>query len=173
MVSGLASLFTAYLTDRMHHRFAFAEFGYVLSHIGFVILLTQQHVSRDVKYMALYFVEAGSYITQPLLWSMMANNVSGKYKLAIASGLQIGLGNSGGIITSLVFPATQAPLYQTGFAICLGLLVFAALLMIAFVVSLSLENGLRVKGGRDEWLQLPAKEIENLGDDHPKFRFVY
>ena len=104
---------------------------------------------------------------------MMANNVSGKYKTAIATGLQIGLGGSGGIITSLIFPATDAPLYKTGFAVCLALLVMAAVLLGVFVLGLAVENRKRNRGERDYRLGLPAEEVGNLGDDHPGFRFVY
>lgn len=104
---------------------------------------------------------------------MMANNVSGKYKTAIATGLQIGLGGSGGIITSLIFPAKDAPLYKTGFAVCEGLLVMAAVGLGVFVLGLWLENRKRRRGERDYRLALPADEVGNLGDDHPGFRFVY
>lgn len=173
VVAGLFSLTAACFSDRLRHRFAFAEFGYLLSFIGFVILLDQREVSKGVKYAALYFVQAGSYISLPLLWSMLANNVSGKYKTAIATGLQIGLGNSGGIVTSLVFPATEAPLYRTGFAVCLALLVMAAVLMVGFVLGLRVENEKRERGDRDCRLRLPQDEVCNLGDDHPEFRFTY
>ena len=103
----------------------------------------------------------------------MANNVSGKYKIAIATGLQIGLGGTGGIITSLIFPAKEAPLYRKGFAVCLGLLVMAAVLLVGFVLGLAAENRKRRRGGRDYRLGLPGEEVGNLGDDHPGFRFVY
>ncbi len=130
-------------------------------------------MSGGVRYAALYFVEVGAYVSLPLLWSMMANNVSGKYKIAIATGLQIGVGNVGGVVTSLIFPATEAPLYRRGFAVCLGLLVLSAVLMVGFVVGLWVENGRRRKGGRDYRFELPREEVGNLGDDHPGFRFVY
>ena len=136
-------------------------------------MLVQRNVDKGVKDAALYFVEAGSYISLPLLWSLMANNVSGRYKTAIATGLQIGLGGSGGIITSLVFPAKEAPLYRRGFAICEGLLVAAAALLVGFVVGLRVENRRRRRGERDYRLGLPQEEVCNLGDDHPGFRFVY
>ena len=103
----------------------------------------------------------------------MANNVSGSYKRAIATGLQIGVGQSGGIITSLVFPATEAPLYRKRFEICLSLLIVAAVLMVGFTVGLWAENRKRNRGKRDYRLSLETKEKENLGDDHPSFRFVY
>lgn len=173
LASAVGALTTAYLSDRLRHRFAFAQSGYLLSAIGFVILLVQRDVDKGVRYLALYFVEVGSYISLPLLWSIMANNVSGKYKIAIATGLQIGLGGTGGIITSLIFPATEAPLYKKGFAVCLGLLMMAAVLLVVFVVGLAVENRKRIRGGRDYRLGLPGEEVGNLGDDHPGFRFVY
>ena len=99
----------------------------------------------------------------------MANNVSGRYKTAVATGLQIGLGGSGGIITSLVFPVKEAPLHKRGFAICEGLLVAAG----ALLVGLGVENRGRRRGERDYRLGLPQEGVCNLGDDHPGFRFVY
>lgn len=97
-------------------------------------MLVQRDVDRGVENAALYLVEAGSYITLPQLWSLMAINISGRYKTAIATGLQIGLGGSGGIITSLVFPVKEAPLCKRGFAVCGGLLVAAAVLLVGLGV---------------------------------------
>lgn len=82
----------------------------------------------------------------PLLWSLLANNVRGRYKTAIATGLQIGVGNVGGIVASLVFPAAEAPLYKRGFKVCLALLSLAAVLMLGFVLGLAGENRKR-RGG--------------------------
>ena len=121
--------------------------------------------------MLLYFVEVGACIALPLLWGILANNVSGKYKMAFASGLQIGLGNVGGVITSLVFSATEVPLYRNGFAVSFGLMVMAALLMVGFIVGLKVENEKRRRGLKDERLLLPKEEVGYLGDDHPEFRF--
>ena len=97
----------------------------------------------------------------------------GRYKTAIATGLQIGVGNVGGIVASLVFPAKEAPLYKRGFKVCLALLSLAAVLMLGFVLGLAGENRKRRGGGRDYRLGLPRGEVGNLGDDHPGFRFVY
>ena len=173
VVAAFSTLITAYLSDRLQHRFAFAQLGYLSTFIGFVILLCQEHVPKGARYAALYFVEAGSYVSLSLLWTILANNVSGKYKTAIATGLQIGLGNCGGIITSLIFLGEEAPLYRTGFSVMVALLATAALLMVGFMVGVGVENGKRRRGERDYRLRLPRDEVGNLGDDHPDFRFVY
>lgn len=171
--AALSTLVAAYLSDKLQHRFAFAQLGYLSTFIGFVILLCQEHVPKGARYAALYFVEAGAYVSLSLLWTILANNVSGKYKTAVATGLQIGLGNCGGIITSLIFPVEDAPLYRTGFATMVALLAMAALLMVGFMLGIRVENEKRKRGERDYRLLLPRDQVCNLGDDHPDFRFVY
>ena len=173
LVAAVAALTSAYLSDRTRHRCGFAQLGYLLSFIGFVLLLSRTSISDRIKFAALYLVMAGSYMTLPLIWTMLANNVSGRYKTAFALGMQVGLGNSGGILTSLIFPQGDSPLYRKGFLVCLGLLCIANVLMWGFVIGLKVENGKRRKGGRDYRLSLSAEQVANLGDDHPSFRFVY
>ncbi|KAK5162447.1 hypothetical protein LTR04_003740 [Oleoguttula sp. CCFEE 6159] len=173
-VSALAALLSALGSDKLRHRYGFAMGGYLISGIGFVVLLAQHHVAVGVRYMALYFVSAGSYVALPLLWTLLANNVAGQYKVSIAAALQIGLGNSGGIIASLIYTKQQAPFYSTGYDVSFALLLFSALLLTLFVLGLRWENEKRNAGGRDYRItDLPAEEVENLGDDHPDFRFVY
>ena len=172
VVSDLDTLTTAYLSDRLQHRFAFAQFDYLSTFVGFVILLCQEHVPEGAKYAAFYLVTAGPYVSLSLLWSMMANNASEKYKTAIATSLQIGLDNCGDIITSLIFPVTETLIYRTDFAVSLALWAMAAALMVGFVVGLRVENG-RGGGKREYRLGLPQEEVCNLGDDHPDCRSVY
>jgi hypothetical protein len=45
--------------------------------------------------------------------------------------------------------------------------------MIVTELGLWWENRLRDRGKRDYRLRLPTDEAENLGDDHPSFRFTY
>ena len=105
---------------------------------------------------------------------MMANNVSGKHKTAMATDLKIGFGNCGGIIKSLIFPVTEASLYGTGFAVNLASLAMAAVLLVGFVVGFRVEDRRRRRlGERDYRLGLPQEKVCNLGDDHPDCRFVY
>lgn len=66
-VAGLAALISAYVSDRLWHRLGFAQFGYLLSVIGFVLLLEQRHIPTSIRYTALYFVMARSYTTLPCM----------------------------------------------------------------------------------------------------------
>lgn len=104
---------------------------------------------------------------------MCVNNVSGYYKTCVAAGLCVGFGNAGGIIASYVFVNTEAPFYWTGFRVDFACTIVAAVLTTGLLGGLKAENKRRDGGGRDYRLKLGEGEVENLGDDHPRFRFVY
>jgi MFS family permease len=173
LASALFAGLSAYFSDRVRHRYTFVMVGYAISTIGWTVLLCEKlpGVTIGVRYMALYFVGVGSYISLPLLWTLLVNNVHGHYKVAFASGAQIGLGNCGGIVASLIYQSTDAPLYLTGFRVSVGLLAMSAILLTVFVLGLRRENGKRDRGERD-W-RLREADRDNLGDDHPQFRHVF
>ena len=123
--------------------------------------------------MAIFFVSAGAYTIQPICVAWLANNTGGHYKRSVSAAAQIGIGNIGGIIASNVFFQSEAPWYPTGYGVGLGLLLFSSLMATIMVIGLKIENGKRERGERDGRFELDESEIENLGDDHPHFRFVY
>lgn len=87
--------------------------------------------------------------------------------------MQIGWGNAGGIIASNIYLTNQAPRYQLGFGLSLGLVWLCGLAAIAMFVLLYSENKKRNAGKRDHLMNLPADELDNMGDGHPAFRFTY
>ena len=169
--SAVVTLTAAFLTDRLRHRYSFTIAGVAFATIGYIILLNQSHLHVGVKYMAIYFVVCGAYVTQPIVMVWVSNNMGGHYKRAAGSAFQIGLGNIGGIIGSTVFLSKQAPRYPTGYGTALGLLLFCGLMCTVFYFGLKAENARRDGGARDHKLQMSQEELENLGDDHPNFRF--
>jgi hypothetical protein len=116
-------------------------------------------------------MSVGAYISLPLLWLMLVNNVSGTYKIAFAIGMEIGVGNVGGIVAALVFQGSEAPFYTTGYNVSLGVVCAAAFLATVYVFALWRENKARDAGKRDHLLSHP--DADNLGDDHPHFRYGY
>jgi len=164
-------LTTAYASDKLKHRSSFAIFGYVLIIIGASLLINQNTLSIHVKYGALYFMAVGSYISLPMLWTMLVNNLSGSYKIGFAIALEVGLGNFGGITSALVFQGKQAPLYAEGYKVVLSMSCTAASLVCIYTGALYVENKARDAGKRDHRRSDP--DIDNLGDDHPDFRYGY
>ena len=99
--------------------------------------------------------------------------MGGHIKRGVSSALQIGLGNCGGIIASNIYLPTQRPRYSVGYGVSLGLIWLCGLSAIVFLVLIWTENKKRDQGKRDDRLNTSPEELDNLGDDHPRFRFTY
>jgi hypothetical protein len=95
----------------------------------------------------------------------------GQYKRSIGVAMVVGLGNCGGVIASNVFIASESPQYKTGAATCLAMLVLSSFTATAFALGLVMENKKRDRGERDYRLE-DLSEADNLGDDHPIYRYV-
>lgn len=161
------------LTDRLQHRYAFAMLGVFSGTIGYIILLLQVHVAFPVRYIAIFFVLTGSAVTQPIALVWLNNNLGGHVKRSVGSALQIGFGNCAGIVASCIFITAESPTYPVGYGVSLALLWVSGLASTVFMFGLWRENRKRDKGDRDDRLQLPREELENLGDDHPRYRYVF
>ncbi len=162
-----------FLSDRLRHRYTFSIIGICINTIGYSLLLAQTHVSVAVRYMAIYLIIVGGFIYQPLILIWLQNNLGGHYKRGVGAAMQVGLGNLGGIVASNIYLADQAPTYPTGFGTSIAFQWLTALALTAFLVGFMRENKKREEGGRDYRYNLTKAEQENLGDDHPRFRFVY
>jgi len=96
--------------------------------------------------------------------------MGGHYKRSMAAAIQVGIGNCGGIIASNVFIITEKPRYKTGFGTAMGLLCFCAIMATLMFLGLKFENRKRDRGDRD--YRLDESSLDNMGDDHPSFRFT-
>ncbi|KIV88517.1 hypothetical protein PV10_08195 [Exophiala mesophila] len=168
----VCALSCAIASDKLKHRFGFIIFGCLVTTIGYVILLNMHRVTVGVRYFALFAIVGGGYIAQPICLVWMSNNMAGHYKVGVSSAVQVGLGNTGGIIASNMFVTSQAPEYPLGFGLGLGLVWFCVISSVAFLFWIKRENRLRDQGKRDYRYNLPEDEKSNLGDDHPSFRFT-
>lgn len=173
VVAAILTLCTAILSDRLKHRFSFVLLGCSLATVGYVILLAQRSVPVGVKYFALFAITGGGYIAQPIIIGWLSNNMSGHYKQAVASAIQIGFGNCGGFVASNIFLSSEAPFYRTGYGTSLSLIWLCVIASVIFVLLLWQENKRRDQGARDHRMTLDPDEVQNLGDDHPAFRFTY
>ncbi|KAF4950525.1 hypothetical protein FSARC_13166 [Fusarium sarcochroum] len=153
----VCALVSAIASDKMKHRFGFIIGGFPVG----------------VRYFALFCIVSGGYIAQPIVLVWVSNNMSGHYKVGVASAMQVGIGNIGGIIASNMFVTTQAPTYPLGFGLGLGLVWLCVLSSLVFLFYIRRENKIRDEGKRDHRYNLPDDEKNNLGDDHPSFRFTF
>ncbi|MCJ1314268.1 hypothetical protein MMC25_007948 [Agyrium rufum] len=173
IVAAVVALIVAVFTDRLRHRYAFTILGVLVATTGYVVLLAQKNVSIGARYFALYLITTGGYITQPITLAWLSNAMGGHYKRSVASAMQIGLGNMGGIVASNIYITSQKPTYPVGYGVSLGMLWICGIASTVFLLGLIWENRQRDAGKRDWKLGLEKEELENLGDDHPNFRFGY
>lgn len=169
--ASVGSLTAAYASVKLQHRAGFAVFGYCLSIVGSSILVDQARYDTASRYAALFLMATGGYISLPMLWTMLASNVIGSYKIGFAVALEVGLGNLGGIASALVFQGKQAPEYSEGYRALIIMSCLAAGLVVVYTTLLFLENRARDAGMRDH--RLLGADADQLGDRHPSFRFRY
>jgi MFS family permease len=169
LVATAGALVTAASTDKLKRRYPFTILGVLVSTVGYSILLAQKGLDVGVKYFATYLIVLGTYITQPVCIAWISNCMSGHYKRSVASAMQIGFGNAGGIVASNIYLGKERPYYHTGYGTALGLLWVTALSCTVLLIGVTLENRKRDRGERD--YRLEEEDADNLGDDHPHFRF--
>ncbi|KAI0444960.1 MFS general substrate transporter [Xylaria telfairii] len=162
----------ATLSDRFKHRYGFIMFGCCLATVGYALLLHQESLSSEVKYVALFLIALGAHPIPSLAITWLSNNMSGNWKRAFSAGIQITVGNLVGLLATNVFIDREAPRYPTGYGTALGLTWLAGAAATALFVGLVLENRKRDAGERDDRLCRPAEEVQNMGDYHPAFRFT-
>lgn len=96
-----------------------------------------------------------------MIW--LTNNLNGHYKRAV----DIQIGNIEEIIGSNVFLPSQAPRYPAGYEVALGLLLCCGFVYIGFFIGLRAEN--RRRDYREDH---PLNDLNNIEDDHSRFRFI-
>lgn len=171
VVAAILSIATAAWSDRIRHRYAFIIGGILLATCGYGIMLAYDDVPVGAKYTALFFVVSGGFIAQPVVIAWAQNNAAGHYKRSVSSAMMIGFGNCGGIIASNIYITSERPRYPTGLGVSLGLLWLCAIASTVFLVGMRWENKRRDRGERDILLESP--DSDNLGDDHPSFRYTF
>ncbi|KAJ8120511.1 hypothetical protein ONZ43_g2797 [Nemania bipapillata] len=171
-VTAVVVVLVGWLSDRCKHRYGFVMLCCGLVTIGYGLLLGQEKLSRNAKYMALFFVSIGGYTAVPLSLAWLANNVSGHWKRAFSAGIQVTIGNIVGVVAANIFIAHEAPRYLTGYGTCLGFTWLGGIAATALFVGMWVENRKREAGERDDRLSRPVEEVRNMGDYHPSFRFT-
>ncbi|DAA75125.1 TPA_exp: hypothetical protein A8136_1876 [Trichophyton benhamiae CBS 112371] len=104
----------------------------------------------------------------------VSNNTEGVYKRGVSLGFIIGWGNLNGVISSNIYRHQDAPNFFPGHGIVLGyLIVFLFGGSVLQHILLRIENGKRIRGERNAWVEgLDEYGIEMLGDKRPDFIYT-
>ncbi|KAM0787385.1 hypothetical protein ACM66B_003470 [Microbotryomycetes sp. NB124-2] len=188
------TLGSALYSDRVAMRGWFNVFWMSIASTGFIILLAVDPIRHPgVCYFAIFLCVSGVSppISNTITWT--GNSLSPIYKRGTGMGMMFTLGNSGGIISSMVYFTQDKPRYFRGHGICLGFCLMAVSISAFMTIHFKRENARRdrvygtVKLSEDdivagkvsdeqvrEWgLEgKTEKEIMELGDRHPAFRYI-
>lgn len=149
----------------------------LLSLTGLIILATAPPgtSSRDigVAYFACFLLCSGAYIPSCLVHSWHNNNDLNVTSRAATTGLLVGLGNLGGIISGATFRTTYAPRYIP----CLAATAGCNFVCISFILGLGMwmrrdnsrrdqEQGVDLRAGDVE-----VRDLTELGRKDPRWRY--
>ncbi|ODV91547.1 hypothetical protein CANCADRAFT_72590 [Tortispora caseinolytica NRRL Y-17796] len=172
IVSVIVSFCGAWYADKREQRYPVSMLGALTLLTGYLILYVgQDTVASGVKYFACFLLVSGCFTAQPLALAWLQNNISGHYKRAIFSAVQIGIGNIGGLIASILFQSTHAPGYASGYITGIAFTVASLAAFTLFYLGIRRAIARR-DAGKEVWkFDLPCEKLENLGDSDPRFRY--
>lgn len=166
----VATLLTAYLSDRHGRRGIYNLILAPISIAGFAMLIST--TKPAIQYAGTFLGAIGIYATIPIIIAWIANNTEGVYKRGITLGFVIGWGNMNGIVSSNIF--FDSPRFIEGHATIIAYMtvcIFGGSLLM--MTLLNRENAKRRSGKRDYLVEgLDPKEIEMLGDNRPDFIYT-
>ncbi|OAX81537.1 hypothetical protein ACJ72_04116 [Emergomyces africanus] len=171
-VAAIVTITVGYIADRTRQRGICNMVVSVFGIVGFSMLLGSQ--APGVKYAGTFLGAMGIYpvIANTISWA--SNNTEGVYKRGVTLGIVIGWGNIQGCITSNIYRGDDRPNFYPGHGTVLAyLFLFQLGGTITQYVLLRIENGKRLRGERDKWVEgLDKKQIEMRGDMRPDFIYT-
>ncbi|KIW02884.1 uncharacterized protein PV09_05934 [Verruconis gallopava] len=169
-LGAITYLTVAWVSDRFQRRGIPVVLLCLVSVIGYAMLMTD--TGSGVHYAGCFLIAMGLYVTVgiPLAW--LPSNTPRYGKRTTASGLQLTIGNSAGIMAPFLYPTREGPLYHRGHGVTMGLVALGAVIYGSMSAYLTYVNRRRREGLENSKVEgLTPDEIEDLGDENP--RFVY
>ncbi|BGP41928.1 hypothetical protein JCM10449v2_005925 [Rhodotorula kratochvilovae] len=146
-----AILFFVWFSHKINQRGAAIAIAGGIAILGYIVLLTTH--TAGARYTGTFFAVLGIYAANALLLAWPSENVSPQTKRAVASGMQIFIGDIGAIAGSLIYrPSLSTHFYRTPHGI--AILYTGCGIILALGLSLAMHRANRVKNAaraeRDE-----------------------
>ncbi|CAI0643340.1 unnamed protein product [Colletotrichum noveboracense] len=173
VVGFLVLLAVTYSSDRHRERTFHIIGSLTLSLIGLILLAAidaQAHVG--VAYFACFLLAGGAYIPSSLVHSWHNNNNLSENSRAATTGLLVGLGNLGGILSAATFRTTYAPRYAPTLIATAGCNVVCIFFVLYLGMWMRRENA---RKNKEQGMTLTAQDVETRdlrdGEKDPRWRF--
>ncbi|KAK2010959.1 major facilitator superfamily transporter [Colletotrichum eremochloae] len=169
----LVLLAVTYSSDKNRERTFHIAGSLTTSLIGLVVLAAidaRAHVAA--AYFATFLLTAGAYIPSCLVHSWHNNNNLSENSRAATTGLLVGLGNLGGILSAGTFRTTYAPRYAPTLIATAGCNVTCIFFTLWLGIWMRRENS---RKNKEQGISLRAEDVETRelseGEKDPKWRF--
>jgi MFS family permease len=174
VIAFIATMISAYVADHYKQRGLTAMVTTVIAIVGFALFLTADSFGQ--KYTALCFLITGIYASAPSMISWVPNNTASHTRRATAVAISFILTNAGGILSTWIYPKTDAPRYAFAAKLNLSFCVLTVALLATNLTWLKFLNR-RKETHRDHLMKdvvhLPLKDQrEALGDHHPDYKYT-
>ncbi|KAL8784105.1 MAG: hypothetical protein Q9213_004164 [Squamulea squamosa] len=169
-LGALSYVVVAWISDSQGKRGLYTVIFGGVSVIGYGILLSDSNMG--VHYFGCFLVAMGLYITTGLPLAWLPNNQPRYGKRTTATGMQLTVGNTSGIMAAFLYPTSEGTRFIRGHAVTLAMVGIANVIFAIMSWYLSRQNDRRRRGEEDAKVaNMSEDEIAELGDRSP--RFVY
>ncbi|KAH9237259.1 hypothetical protein K456DRAFT_1939461 [Colletotrichum gloeosporioides 23] len=169
VISGLAA-------DRYRQRALSIVLPNAMAVIGFIIITItiRYHQIPGVTYFGIFLMAGGLYPISPAVMAWVALNMAGSMKRAAGLGLMMSLSQLGGIVGSNIFLPDEAPVYPTGFGICIAMLTaFGVIWPGIYYLILKRINSRRAALSTEEVMaKYTTEQLTDMGDESLLFRYA-
>ncbi|KAI1946441.1 hypothetical protein LOZ57_003696 [Ophidiomyces ophidiicola] len=164
------TVFIPFLSWRFDRRNVFMIFSAPLMMIGYTMFLASQN-SR-VRYGATFLITSGAFSFGALCNAQVSANVVSDTARSAAIGMNVMIGNIGGLISTWAFLPHDSPHFPIGNG--LNLAASSCIFLTAILLQVWVKMDNRKRDGKDidtELAGLDQKAIQNLDWKHPAFRW--
>ncbi|KAJ5227420.1 uncharacterized protein N7469_007426 [Penicillium citrinum] len=172
LVSFFCCIAAAIVSDRWGNRGLVITFFATMGTAGYLILTcVEDETQTGARYAGIWLATCGIFPALAINITWMLNNQGGESKKGAGMALLAVFGQCSSLVSSSVFPNSDAPLYTKGCAIGCAFTGLIVILAIGLHINLTLENKRRdrVYGKVNKHDRV---DVTDGGDQNPKFRYL-
>ncbi|KAI9801700.1 MAG: hypothetical protein M1833_002382 [Piccolia ochrophora] len=164
-------LIVARISDSQQKRGLYAVMFGAISVIGYGLLISS--TPSGVHYFGCFLVAMGLYVVVGLPLAWLPSNAPRYGKRTTASGTQLTIGNSSGIMAPFLYKTVEGPRYVKGHSVTLAMVGYASVLY-GFLWWYHARINKKRKAGEEDWKieGKSAEEVAELGDESPLFVYT-
>jgi hypothetical protein len=163
-------LFVARFSDKQLQRGIYSACFSVIAVVGYCMLIA--NAGAAVSYTGCFVVATGLYVSVGLPLAWLPGNKPRYAKRALATGMQLMIGNMAGIAVPFLYTQADQPKYYIGYGVSIAC-VFTSACIFTFMSTYYKRVNKRRAEGKEDWKMegKTEEEIKEMGDWSP--RYIY